>query len=71
MEVKIHVRETLATVSLRNLGALVGNLIPRTWQNLPVPWNRSVQYMAVIYLVSRMSICHKPIYLSTHVSNVC
>ncbi|MGY2977750.1 hypothetical protein ACVWY9_000781 [Thermostichus sp. OS-CIW-31] len=33
----------------RNLGALVGNLIPQTWQSWPLLWHRSAQHITAIY----------------------
>jgi hypothetical protein len=55
MEVEVHTWETLAIVSLRNLGTSVGNLIPGTWQSWPLLETRSTQYIAVIYLRTRIS----------------
>jgi len=54
-EVEVFTCEMLATVSLRNLGALAGNPIPQTWQSWPLLETRSTQYIAVIYLRTRIS----------------
>ena len=54
-EVEASTCEMLATVSLRNLGALAGNPIPQTWQSWPLLETRSTQYIAVIYLRTRIS----------------
>jgi len=77
MEVEVHTWETLATVSLRSLGTPVGNLIPGTWQSWPLLETRSTQYIAVIYLRTRISYVYMSyiymltICLSTHVSDIC
>jgi len=60
MEVEIHTWETLTTVSLRNLGTPVGNLIPGTWQSWPLLWHRSAQHITAIY----PKICISCVYIS-------
>ncbi|MGY2954329.1 hypothetical protein ACVWZQ_002479 [Thermostichus sp. MS-CIW-29] len=59
-EVEVSTCEMLATVSLRNLGALAGNPIPQTWQSWPLLWHCSAQHITAIY----PKICISCVYIS-------
>jgi hypothetical protein len=70
-EVEVSTCEMLATVSLRNLGALAGNPIPQTWQSWPLLETRSTQYIAVIYLRTRISYVYMSyIYMLVYMSYI-